>query len=216
MGLPIRVLLVDDHTMFREGVRIRLDLESDFEVVGEAETAGQALTLVGELEPEVVILDIRLPDLSGIELTRQIRGKWPDVKILVLSGYDFDQYVRALARLGIQGYLLKLSPQDTLVQAIRDIAAGGVVLPPNIASKVMQGYSSATSKPRDRELWELTVRELEILELLYQGLRNAEIASRLTISVRTVEAHVGNVISKLGAESRTDSVRIALDKGLIK
>lgn len=119
MGLPIRVLLVDDHTMFREGVRIRLDLESDFEVVGEAETAGQALALVGELEPEVVILDIRLPDLSGIELTRQIRGKWPDVKILVLSGYDFDQYVRALARLGIQGYLLKLSAQDTLVQAIR-------------------------------------------------------------------------------------------------
>ncbi len=215
MGLPLRVFVVDDHQMFREGVRFRLEQEDDIEVVGEAASAMEALDLIEEREPTIMILDIRLPDLSGIELTRKIRARWPEMKILILSGYDFDQYVRALARLGVDGYLLKDSPQESLVAALRDIANGGVVLPPSIASKVMKGYSSSVTG-RDTDVWELTIRELDVLELLFLGLRNAEIANRLSISIRTVEVHVRNVMSKLGAQSRTDAVRIALDKGYIK
>jgi DNA-binding NarL/FixJ family response regulator len=211
----LKVLLVDDHRMFREGVRIRLEQEPDIQVVGEAASAEEAMALMGQIEPNVVILDIKLPRTSGIELTRQLRTHRPELKILVLSGYDFEQYVRALARLGIDGYLLKDAPQEALVQALRDIAEGGVVLPPSIASKVMRGYIASPGNGRESDLWELTVRELEILELLSEGLRNAEIARQTSISIRTVEVHVRNIISKLGAKSRTDAVRIALEKGLI-
>ena len=213
---PLKVLLVDDHSMFREGIRKRLEEEPDFQVVGEASTAEEAVQILEKQEAEVVILDIRLPNMSGIEAARVFRERWPDMKILVLSGYDFDQYVRALARTGIQGYLVKDSPQDELVSALREIAAGGTVLPPQIASKVIRSYAFGTVAVRDRQGWDLTVREIEILEMLYQGLRNAEIAERLSISPRTVEAHVGNIISKLGARSRTEAVRVAVDKNLIK
>ena len=212
---PLKVFVVDDHRMFREGVRYRLEQEPDIEVVGEAASAEEAISLVEEADPNIVILDIRLPNMSGIELARIMREKWPDLKILMLSGYDFDQYVRALARLGVDGYLLKDAPQDALVQALHDIADGGVVLPPNIASKVMRGYSSPVTG-RDADVWELTLREIEVVELLSQGLRNAEISERFNISVRTVEVHVRNVMSKLGAQSRTDAVRVATDRGLIR
>ena len=211
----LKVLLVDDHQMFREGIRNRLDLEVDIEVVGEAASAEEALSQMDK-NPAIVVLDIRLPKVSGIELTRILRDEWPDVKILVLSGYGFDQYVRALARLGVDGYLLKDAPQETLVDALRDIAAGGVVLPPEIASKVMRSYASTSAGSGDRDVLELTLRELEILEHIYQGLRNAEIADRLSISPRTVEAHVGSIISKLGAQSRTDAARLAVERGLIR
>ena len=142
MSYPCKVLIVDDHVMFREGIRVRLEQEPNIEVVGEASTAAEALTLLDETDPTIVILDIRLPDVSGIELARRLRKFRPDIKILVLSGYDFDQYVRALTRVGIEGYLVKDAPQETLVQALHEIAAGGAVLPPHIASKVMRSYAS--------------------------------------------------------------------------
>lgn len=163
-----------------------------------------------------MILDIRLPVTSGIELARLLRDGWPDLKLLVLSGYDFDQYVTALARIGIDGYLLKDAPQEELVRALREIANGGAVLPPDIASKVMKSYAQEPARSRTRQLWDLTLREIEILELLHQGLRNAEIARQIAISPRTVEAHVSRVIAKLGAQSRTEAVRFALERGLIK
>ena len=216
MNKPLKVLIVDDHRMFREGIRTRLEQEPDIQVVAEAGSAQEAVALMEETAPSIMILDIRLPNMSGIELARLVRSQWPDLKILVLSGYDFDQYVKAAARVGIQGYLLKDAPQDALVQALRDIAAGGAVLPPNIASKVMRGYTFSSSAVTGRRASELTVRETEILELLYQGLRNSEIAERLSISPRTVEAHVGNIISKLGAQSRTEAVRIAVERNLIR
>ena len=216
MSSLVTVLIVDDHRMFREGIRSRLEQEPDIQVVGEAPSAEAAIALVEEKEPTIVLLDIRLPDSSGIKLARLLRGRWPDLKILILTGYDFDQYVRALARVGIDGYLLKDAPQEDLVTAMREIVAGGVVLPPRIASKVMRSYASRAGSARGSQLWELTVREIEILELLYQGLRHAEIAQRLGISLRTVETHVSSVISKLGAQSRTDAVRIAVDRGLFR
>jgi CheY-like chemotaxis protein len=123
--LPLRILIVDDHQMFREGIRRRLEQEPDMAIVGEADSAEDALEKVAQAKPTIVLLDIRLPRVSGIELARQLRQRWPDLKILVLTGYDFDQYVRAVARVGVSGYLLKTAPQDTVVQAIREVAAGG-------------------------------------------------------------------------------------------
>ncbi len=214
--LPLRILIVDDHQMFREGIRRRLEQEPDITVVGEAASAEDALAKVAQTNPTIVLLDIRLPRVSGIELARRLRQQWPDLKILVLTGYDFDQYVRAVARVGVSGYLLKTAPQDAVVQAIREVAAGGAVLPPSIASKVLQHYSVDSSAVREGMMGELTLRETEVLELMHQGIRNADIAERLSISPRTVEAHVSSIISKLGAQSRTGAIRVALEKGLIK
>jgi len=202
--------------MFREGIRSRLERERDIVVVGEATSAEEGLELVEHARPTIVILDIRLPGKSGIEAARVMRQKWPELKILMLTGYDFDQYVRAAARAGIDGYVLKEAPQDALVQALREIAAGGAVLPPKIASKVMRSYTREPGLSRRPRPDELTMREIDVVELMSQGLRNTEIAQRLSISVRTVEAHVSSIMSKLGAQSRTEAVRLVIQKGLIK
>ncbi len=216
MTSPIRILLVDDHRMFREGIRSRLARHSRFKVVGEAASAEEAIELMQQAAPSIVILDIRMRGPSGIDFARRLRQEWPDVKILVLSGYDFDQYVRALARIGIHGYLLKDSPQEALIEALDEIAAGGVVLPPRIASKVMRSYASDSVSDGRNPTWDLTVREIEVLECLHEGLRNADIAARLEISTRTVETHVSSIISKLGARTRTDAVRRAVLESLIR
>jgi len=214
--MPLRLLIVEDQRMFREGIRSRLDMEADLVVVGEATSAEEGLELVEHTKPTVVILYIRLPGMSGIEAARVMRQKWPELKILMLTGYDFDQYVRAAARAGIDGYILKDASQDKLVQALREIAAGGAVLPPSIASIVMRSYSKEPGLIRRPQPDELTVREIEVLELMSQGLRNTEIAQHLSISIRTVEAHVSKIMSKLGAQSRTEAVRVAIQKNLIK
>ncbi|MFC2018153.1 response regulator [Chloroflexota bacterium] len=216
MDSLIKVLIVEDQQMFREGVRNRLEQEADICIVGEAATGEEALAQVENVKPNMVILDIRLPDVSGIEVARHMRQRWPDLKILILSSYDFDQYVSAAARVGIQGYLVKDAPQDDLVNAIHLIASGGAALPPHIASKVMKNYSTSPPHIPEGLMGELTIREIDVLELVYQGYRNIDIAERLSISPRTVEAHVGNIISKLGAQSRTEAVHIAVEKGYIK
>ena len=214
--MTLRILLADDHRMFREGIRSRLARHSRFKVIGEAASADEAITIMQQAAPSIVILDIRMPGPSGIDLARRLRREWPEVKILVLSGYDFDQYVRALARIGIHGYLLKDCPQEDLIEALDEIARDGVVLPPRIASKVMRSYASDSVSERRNPRWDLTVREIEILECLHEGLRNADIASRLDISPRTVETHVSSIISKLGTRSRTEAVRRAIQENLIR
>jgi len=216
MSKSVKVLIVDDQQMFREGIRHRLAQEADISVLGEAASGEEALAMISRTKPDVIILDIRLPNMSGIEVARQVRQQWPDIKILVLSGYDFDQYVRAAARVGIDGYVLKDAPQDVLVKALREILAGGVVLAPQIASKVMKDYRDMPAPGKPRLVEDLTIREIEVLELMSEGLRNADIAERLSISVRTVEAHSSNIMSKLGTESRTEAVRVAEEKGLLK
>jgi DNA-binding NarL/FixJ family response regulator len=216
MTQTIRVLLVDDQRMFREGIRNRLREESDIEVVGEAANAEEALALMSKTNPTTVVLDIRMPGVSGIELARMLRQGWPQLKLLVLTGYDFDQYVRAMARIGVDGYLLKDGAQDSVVAALREIAAGGAVLPPPIASKVLRGYAAVHTTSGGGLRSELTVRELEVLELMCQGLTNQEIADRLSISPRTAEAHTSSIISKLGAHDREDAVRVAARENLIR
>ena len=161
-------------------------------------------------------MDIRLPGMSGIDAARVIRRQWPDVKIIMLTGYDFDQYVRAAARVGIDGYILKDGPQDDLVRAVRDVAAGGAVLPPNIASKVLTGYAEAPWPKQRAHPDSLTVREIEVLDLVAEGLRNSDIAERLDISIRTVEAHVSSIMAKLDADTRPEIVRRAAQNNLIK
>jgi DNA-binding NarL/FixJ family response regulator len=210
------VLIVDDHRMFREGIRARLTQEPDFRVVGEAASAAEALVTMKRERPSIVILDIRLPETSGVELARRLRREWPEVKILVLSGYDFEQYVRSLARIGIQGYLLKDEGQEALVQALREVARGRAVLPPRIASTVMRTYASDPGRHRLDHVWELTAREIEILEYVREGFRNNDIGLRLGISTRTVESHVSNIIAKLGAGGRIEAVRLALERGILR
>jgi DNA-binding NarL/FixJ family response regulator len=212
----LQILVVDEHQMFREGIRKRLEQEPDIQVVGEADSAQEAFVLVGQTNPTIVILDIRLPKISGIEVARLLRQRHPDLKILFLSAYDFDQYVEAALRIGVEGYLLKDYSQEILVQALREIASGGVVLPPRIASKLVRSFSTHRTGYRERLRDELTLRELDVGELMVQGLRNAEIARRLSISPRTVEAHVSSIMAKLGARSRTEAVQIAVEENLIK
>lgn len=216
MSIPLQVLLVDEHQMFREGIRSRLEQEPDIRVVGEANSAKETFVLVEQTNATVVILDIRLPDASGIEVARLLRQQHPEIKILILSAYDFDQYVEATFRIGVEGYLVKDLSQEKLVQALRDIAAGNGAMPPRIASKLIRTYSAPRTRFRERLRDELTVRELEVVELIVQGLRNAEIAQRLSISARTVEAHVSNIMAKLGAQSRTEVVHIAVRENLFK
>jgi len=212
----VRVVLVDDHAMFRQGVKACLDNEPDFVIAGEAYDTASAIDLLKRTQVDIGILDIRLSNgESGIELTKRIKDHWPKIKILILSAYDFDKYIEILSKLGIDGYILKDSPQETLIQAIRDVIAGGVVLPPSIASKVMKGFSSPKRSKRSR-VWELTSRELEILELMSHGLRNFEIAERFSISVRTVEVHVRNILSKLHVKTRTEAATLAMQNNILR
>ena len=214
-----RVVLVDDHAMVRQGIRDRLTKEADISVVGEAETKDTGIALVEELQPDVVVLDIRLRQDSGIEVAKKLRHDFPNVKILILSAYDYDQYVRALARIGVDGYISKENSQEELVQAIREVVSGGAVLTPRVASKVMRAMSeqpsSVTPPTGAQQIDELTLREIEVLELMREGMRNQSIADHLAISPRTVESHVARIMAKLGAASRTEAIRTATEVGLL-
>jgi DNA-binding NarL/FixJ family response regulator len=217
MNIALRVLIVDEHQMFREGIRSRLEKESDIQIVGEANSAQEAILLVEQTNPTVVTLDIRLPDASGIEVARVLRRNYPDVKVLILSAYDYDQYVEASFKIGVEGYLVKDYSQNVLIEALHEIAAGGVVIPPRIASKLVRSGSLRNTAFREQLPSALTMREMEVLELIvHAGLRNAEIAHRLLISPRTVEAHVSNIMSKLGAQNRTELLHIAIVENIIE
>ena len=204
---PIQVVLVDDHPLLREGTRGLLKEEPDMEVVGVAGDAATALRMVRELCPDVLVLDLRLPDASGVEVAKRVQGECPRTAVLILTGYEDVSYEQALRRLGVGGYLRKTASGNEIVSAIRAVAAGRAVFGPESCDAV--GDPSA---PRPDLL---TERELEVLRLLSAGRRNAEVAQELVVSIKTVEFHVGNLLDKLGARSRTEALAVARRAGIL-
>jgi len=215
MADTIRVLLAEDHVVVREGTRELVDRERDMEVVGEAGDGAEAIELTGELRPDVVIMDISMPKVNGIEATKRIKELHPTTAVLILTAYDNEQYIFALLEAGAAGYLLKNVRRDELIDAIRAVHNGEPVLHPQIARKVVQRFRERRGPPAAEEPVRdpLSEREMEVLRLAGKGISNKDIASQLSLSIRTVQAHLGNIFSKLGVGSRTEAVLFALRKG---
>jgi DNA-binding NarL/FixJ family response regulator len=215
---PIRVLLVDDQVLFRESLHALLDLQPDTEVVGEAANGEEALRLAGSLKPEVVLMDVRMPVMDGVEATRQFHAAHPACRIIVLTTFDDDEYVFEALRNGAAGYLLKDSPIARLLEAVRVAARGETFLQPSVAAKVVEEFSRLARQEgsRRQELPEpLSVRQTEILLLITTGASNREIAARLFIAEGTVKNHVTDILDKLGVKDRTQAALKARDLGLL-
>jgi DNA-binding NarL/FixJ family response regulator len=209
-GAPIRLLLVDDHEMVRAGLRTFLGLQPDMEVVGEAGSGEQALALVPRLQPEIVLLDLVLPGMSGLDVVRRLRAAHPAVKVVVLTSYSAEDSVLPAVRAGVAGYLLKDVGPGELADALRAVHAGGASLDPSVAATVMSSVS-APDPARS-----LTPRELEVLRLIARGLSNAEIAEALIVSQHTVKSHVAHILGKLGLRDRVQAVVLAYEAGLVR
>lgn len=208
----IRILVADDHPVVRDGLVAMLSTQPDFRVVGQASTGREVVENIEIARPDVVLLDLEMPELDGVEALRKIARKHPDVKILVFTTYDDDERMVATVRAGAQGYLLKGSPRDEVFNAVRAISQGGVHLQPEAASKLMRHIGSGAQDP----VWsQLTGRELDVLNILAEGKTNKEIAAELVITVRTVKFHVSSILRKLEAGNRTEAVRTAAERGII-
>ncbi len=222
----IRVIIAEDHALVREGTRELIEREPDIEVVGEATNGAEAVALVDQLSPDVALVDISMPVMSGIEATERIKSTHPGTAVLILTAYDDDQYVFALLQAGAAGYLLKDVASSEVVRAIRSVHSGEPVLHPAIARKVLARFSSEHAalgaappapfgRPDGQRKVTMTDRELEVLRLAASGLTNMEIAQRLHFSVRTVQVHMTHIFSKLGVGSRTEAVITSLRQGII-
>ncbi len=208
--MTIRVLLADDHGVVRKGVRDFLEEEPDLDVVGEASDGAQAVDMAIALQPDVVVMDIKMPQLSGIEATKRIKASAPQVRVLALSAYDDDPYVWGLLEAGASGYVLKTAESRELISAIRAVAAGRSALDPQIAPRIIARAARPTPSS------DLTDREREVLSLAARGLTNKQIGHDLNISDRTVQNHLANIYGKLSVQSRTEAVTAALQRGLIQ
>lgn len=206
--MTIRILIAEDQRIVREGLIALLEDEAVIELVGEATNGQQAIALFAELRPDVVLMDLQMPVLDGAEATRQIRARFPDARILVLTTYATDEFIFKALRAGAQGYLLKDASADELLGAIQAIHQGQTLLAPAVAARLVVGVSAGTPEI-------LTPRELEVLTLMGQGRSNNEIAVTLGIAPRTTKVHVQNILGKLGATNRTEAVSIAARQKLI-
>ena len=209
----IQVLLVEDHTVVRESISQLLNRQSDLSVVGQAGDGEKAVELARELTPDVVVMDISMPKLSGIEATKFIKSYCPKTAILILTAYDYDQYIFSLLEEGASGYLLKEANSQELVEAIRAVHKGESVLCPSVAHKVVERFRQLGSKGKVPTL--LTGREIAVLQAAAKGKSNKEIAEEFSLSVRTVEANMTTILNKLGVSSRTEAVIRALKNGWI-
>ncbi|MFC8518257.1 response regulator [Streptomyces sp. NPDC057257] len=216
---PIRVLIADDQQMVRQGFTVLLNTQPGIEVVGQAVDGQEAVDHVRELSPDVVLMDIRMPELNGIEATRRITGERPDIRVLVLTTFDLDEYVYEALRAGASGFLLKDASAEKLAEAVRVVAAGDALLAPGITRRLIAQFSRLDDRPRaplkDR-VGDLTERETEVLSLIAQGLSNAEIAERLVVAEQTVKTHVGRILVKLGLRDRTQAAVFAYESGLVR
>jgi two-component system, NarL family, response regulator LiaR len=208
----IRVLIVDDHPVVREGLAAMLSTQDDFQVVGEGSDGLEAIRLVHELRPDVILMDLDMPTMDGATATQQLRDIDPAVRVLVLTAFDTDERILHAVQAGAQGYLLKGAPRDELFRGIRIVHEGGSLLQPTVAAKLLS-HVGQLMKRDDEDA--LTHRELEVLNLLVRGSRNKEIADRLVISERTVKFHVGVIFQKLGVSNRAEAVGRAIQKGLV-
>ncbi|MEV8530758.1 response regulator transcription factor [Streptomyces sp. NPDC051211] len=219
MTTPIRVMIADDQMMVRQGFTVLLNAQPDIEVVGQAVDGADAVAKVAELDPDVVLMDIRMPGVSGIEATATITGvPGATVKVLVLTTFDLDEYVYEALRAGASGFLLKDASADQLAEAVRVIAAGEALLSPNITKRLITEFSrlGAPRAPSRERLGELTERETEVLSLIAQGLSNAEIAAHLVVAEQTVKTHVSRILVKLGLRDRTQAAVFAYETGLVR
>ncbi|MGW0752076.1 response regulator [Streptomyces sp. NPDC002587] len=219
MSTPIKVMIADDQMMVRQGFTVLLNAQPDIEVVGQAVDGADAVAKVGELGPDVVLMDIRMPGMGGIEATSVITGaSGATVKVLVLTTFDLDEYVYEALRAGASGFLLKDASADQLAEAVRVVAAGEALLSPNITKRLITEFSrlGAPRAPSRARIDELTERETEVLSLVAQGLSNAEIAAYLTVAEQTVKTHVGRILVKLGLRDRTQAAVFAYETGLVR
>ena len=213
----IRVIIAEDHTFVREATRQLLEQEPDIEIVGEATDGAEAVALADRLNPDVAIVDISMPVMSGIEATEHIKAVRPGTAVLILTQYDDDQYVFALLAAGAAGYLLKDVPSAEVVRAVRSVHAGEPVLHPAIVKKVLARFAAEAQQQQARpEGGLLTEREREILRLAACGLSNARIGERLFVSLRTVQVHLTHIFNKLGVGSRTEAVIVGLRRGVLQ
>ncbi len=201
----IRVLIVDDHVVVRLGLRTLLETQPDMQVAGDAAGGVDAVALVGQLHPDVILLDLRMPDLGGVEAIRRIRGIEPSAHILILSSFGSEEDIYQALHAGALGYILKNAGSDELLAAIRQVHAGKPWIPPGVAER----YSERMQRPH------LTQREMEILNCIFKGLTNKEIAFQLSVAENTVKNHINNLMAKLGAKDRTHATHLALVRGLL-
>ncbi|MGY5044575.1 response regulator [Streptomyces sp. 900105755] len=219
-GSPIRVVIADDQQMVRQGFTVLLNAQPGIEVVGQAVDGLDAVAKVAELTPDVVLMDIRMPELGGIEATRRIVGERPHIRVLVLTTFDLDEYVYEALRSGASGFLLKDASADKLAEAVRVVAAGDALLAPGITRRLITQFSQldggGVRAPLKARIADLTERETEVLALIAQGLSNAEIAARLVVAEQTVKTHVSRILVKLGLRDRTQAAVFAYESGLIR
>lgn len=214
---PVRVLVVDDHAIVREGTRRLLEQQPDIVVVGEAGDGEEALRLAESLQPDIVLMDVAMPRLNGVEATRRLKQRFPDMAVLVLSAYDDDAYVFAMIEAGAAGYLLKNASSQDLIRAIHAVREGEAVLHPAIARKVMlRLHSSGNHRTGAPNREQLSEREVEILRFAALGRDNQEIAAQLSLSRRTIQSHLNHIFGKLGVASRTEAVVAALRAGSLR
>ncbi len=216
----IRILLVDDHAVVRAGLRMLLGADPDLLIIGEAENGAGGVALAQELRPDVVLMDISMPDMNGIEATRRIKLSCPDIAVLALTMHEDDQYFFEMLAAGASGYVPKRAAPNDLIAAIHAVNAGGMFLFPSVARLLVNDYlgkrEGTSPNASARRLEELTDREREVLALIAEGRTNPEIADALVISIKTVNRHRENIMAKLDLHSRVDLVRYAIEKGLIE
>jgi DNA-binding NarL/FixJ family response regulator len=218
--MTVRVLIVDDQALVRTGFRMILEAEEDIDVVGEAADGVEAITEARRLEPDVVLMDVRMPELDGIEATRRLlaNGGAGDTKVVMLTTFDMDEYVFDALRAGASGFLLKDVPPERLIDGIRAVADGDALLAPSITRRLIEEFvrSGPINASPPAGLGELTARELEVLQLIARGLSNAEIAKELFVSETTVKTHVAHVLMKLGLRDRVQAVVLAYEAGVVQ